>query len=122
MRLHTSLPLAKANDIITKALHLGRAANLLPLTVVVLDAGGKMVAMQCDWDRSVRCGLWQGLRCLGHGDFQSPDPGPVKRTTHLSSSPRHSIRRAVDPSARRGFGRRCRRCDAGRRRDQRRYI
>ncbi|MCG3268099.1 heme-binding protein [Yoonia sp. I 8.24] len=48
MRLHTSLPLAKANAIITEALRLGRAANLLPLTVVVLDAGGKMVAMQCE--------------------------------------------------------------------------
>jgi uncharacterized protein GlcG (DUF336 family) len=48
MRLHTSLPLAKANAIITKALSLGRDANLLPLTVVVLDAGGKMVAMQCE--------------------------------------------------------------------------
>ncbi|MDO6589990.1 heme-binding protein [Loktanella sp. D2R18] len=48
MRLHTSLPLTKANTIITEALRLGRAANLLPLTVVVLDAGGKMVAMQCE--------------------------------------------------------------------------
>lgn len=48
MRLHTSLPLAKANAIITEALRLGRKASLLPLTVVVLDAGGKMVAMQCE--------------------------------------------------------------------------
>jgi uncharacterized protein GlcG (DUF336 family) len=48
MRLHTSLPLERANAIITKALALGREANLLPLTVVVLDAGGKMVAMQCE--------------------------------------------------------------------------
>jgi uncharacterized protein GlcG (DUF336 family) len=48
MRLHTSLPLAKANAIIASALQLGRDANLLPLTVVVLDAGGKMVAMQCE--------------------------------------------------------------------------
>ncbi|MEP2533238.1 heme-binding protein [Shimia sp.] len=48
MRLHTSLPLDRANAIITEALQLGRAANLLPLTVVVLDAGGKMVAMQCE--------------------------------------------------------------------------
>lgn len=48
MRLHTSLPLDRANAIITEALRLGRAANLLPLTVVVLDAGGKMVAMQCE--------------------------------------------------------------------------
>ena len=48
MRLHTSLPLTKANAIIAEALRLGRDANLLPLTVVVLDAGGKMVAMQCE--------------------------------------------------------------------------
>jgi uncharacterized protein GlcG (DUF336 family) len=48
MRLHTSLPLAKANAIITTALQLGRDAKLLPLTVVVLDAGGKMVAMPCE--------------------------------------------------------------------------
>lgn len=48
MRLHTSLPLERANAIITQALRLGRTANLLPLTVVVLDAGGKMVAMQCE--------------------------------------------------------------------------
>lgn len=48
MRLHTSLPLERANAIITQALALGRTAKLLPLTVVVLDAGGKMVAMQCE--------------------------------------------------------------------------
>ena len=48
MRLQTSLPLEKANMIITEALRLGREASLLPLTVVVLDAGGKMVAMQCE--------------------------------------------------------------------------
>lgn len=48
MRLHTSLPLERANAIITQALALGRKASLLPLTVVVLDAGGKMIAMQCE--------------------------------------------------------------------------
>ena len=48
MRLQTSLPLETANKIIAEALRLGRAAELLPLTVVVLDAGGKMVAMQCE--------------------------------------------------------------------------
>lgn len=46
MRLQTSLPLTAANAIVTEALRLGAAANLLALTVVVLDAGGKMVAMQ----------------------------------------------------------------------------
>lgn len=48
MRLQTSLPLEKANRIVAQALRLGRDANLLPLTVVVLDAGGKMVAMQSE--------------------------------------------------------------------------
>ncbi|MEM5544944.1 heme-binding protein [Sulfitobacter sp. AS92] len=48
MRLQTSLPLEKANTIVTKALALGRKASLLPLTVVVLDAGGKLVAMQSE--------------------------------------------------------------------------
>ena len=32
----------------TEALRLGRLAKLLPLTVVVLDAGGKMIAMQSE--------------------------------------------------------------------------
>lgn len=48
MRLQTTLPLEKANLITTEALRLGRAANLLPLTVVVLDAGGKLIAMQSE--------------------------------------------------------------------------
>ncbi len=48
MRLHTSLPLDRANSIIATALDLGRKASLLPLTVVVLDAGGKLVAMQSE--------------------------------------------------------------------------
>lgn len=48
MRLQTSLPLAKATLIVTEALRLGRDAGLLPLTIVALDAGGKMVAMQSE--------------------------------------------------------------------------
>lgn len=48
MRLKTSLPLAKANLIIDEALRLGREENLLPLTVVVLDAGGKLVAVKSE--------------------------------------------------------------------------
>ena len=48
MRLHTSLPLDRANAIVTESLALGRKASLLPLTVVVLDAGGKLVAMQSE--------------------------------------------------------------------------
>lgn len=48
MRLHTSLPLEKADLIIDEALRLGRAETLLPLTVVVLDAGGKLVAVKSE--------------------------------------------------------------------------
>ena len=40
MRLKTTLPLEKATAIIAEARRLGRDADLLPLTVVVLDAGG----------------------------------------------------------------------------------
>ena len=48
MRLQTSLPLEKANAIIASAMSRGRQASLLPLTVVVIDAGGKLVAMQSE--------------------------------------------------------------------------
>ncbi|PYG33032.1 GlcG/HbpS family heme-binding protein [Pelagimonas varians] len=48
MRLQTSLSLEMANAIVTKALSLGREAGLLPLTVVALDAGGRLVAMQSE--------------------------------------------------------------------------
>ncbi len=48
MRLQTSLPLDMANIIVAQALSLGRDAGLLPLTVVVLDAGGRLVAMQSE--------------------------------------------------------------------------
>ncbi|MBX6744385.1 MAG: heme-binding protein [Acetobacteraceae bacterium] len=40
------LTLAQANIIVQAALAKGRELNLLPLTVVVLDAGGQMKAMQ----------------------------------------------------------------------------
>ncbi|MEO0761841.1 MAG: heme-binding protein, partial [Pseudomonadota bacterium] len=48
MRLGTSLPLATANAIVGRALALGRAEGMLPLTVAVLDAGGRLVAMQSE--------------------------------------------------------------------------
>ena len=48
MRLHVSLPLDTASRIVDEALRLGNAEGLLPLTVVALDAGGKMVAMKCE--------------------------------------------------------------------------
>ena len=48
MRLQTSLSLAEANTIVTGALRLGREAGMLPLTVVALDAGGKLIAAQSE--------------------------------------------------------------------------
>lgn len=48
MRLQTSLPLAEAAMIVDTALRLGREEKLLPLTVVVLDAGGKLLAMKSE--------------------------------------------------------------------------
>ena len=48
MRLQVSLPLQTAAIIVDEALRLGRQEELLPLTVVVLDAGGKIVAVKCE--------------------------------------------------------------------------
>ena len=48
MRLATTLSLVTANAIVAEALSLGRAADCLPLTVVALDAGGKLIAMQSE--------------------------------------------------------------------------
>lgn len=48
MRLQTILPLEAAAFIVDEALRLGREAELHPLTVVVLDAGGRMVAMKSE--------------------------------------------------------------------------
>lgn len=48
MRLKTTLPLDKATAIISKARRLARDADLLPLTVVVLDAGGKLIAAESE--------------------------------------------------------------------------
>lgn len=44
--LKVSLPIAKARLIVRHALGAGRAANMMPLTVVVLDAGGHPVALE----------------------------------------------------------------------------
>ena len=48
MRLKTSLPLAAASAIVDESLRLGRELNLLPLSVVVLDAGGRLVAVKSE--------------------------------------------------------------------------
>ncbi len=48
MRLKTSLPLDKANTIIDGALKAGREEGLLPLTVVVLNVGGQIIASKSE--------------------------------------------------------------------------
>lgn len=48
MRLQTSLSLSAAETIIDTALKTGRENNLLPLTVVVLNAGGQIVAVKSE--------------------------------------------------------------------------
>lgn len=48
MRLHVSLPLEKAALIVDEALRLARVESMLPMTVVVLDSGGRMVAMKSE--------------------------------------------------------------------------
>ena len=48
MKLKQSLSLEVANAIVSTALAEGRKASLLPLTVVVLDAGGRIVATQSE--------------------------------------------------------------------------
>lgn len=52
-KLKQSLSLRTANEIISAALSEGRSHDLLPLTAVVLDSGGQLVAMQ----REDGCGI-----------------------------------------------------------------
>merc|ERR1719272_151129 len=46
MPLKVNLPLASAEIIITEALRAGREEGMMPLTVVVLDSGGHVIAMK----------------------------------------------------------------------------
>ena len=48
MRLKTTLPLSAAEKIVDAALQAGRKAELDPLTVVVLNAGGHLVAAKSE--------------------------------------------------------------------------
>ncbi len=48
MRLKSTLPLDKASGILDEALQLGRESDMHPLTVVVLDAGGRIVAAKSE--------------------------------------------------------------------------
>lgn len=48
MHMKTTLPLDKAAQIVDAALAAGRAENMHPLTVVVLDQGGRMIACKSE--------------------------------------------------------------------------
>ncbi len=48
MKLQTSLTLVQAQAILAEALRLGRLENMLPLTVVILDAAGKIIAVNSE--------------------------------------------------------------------------
>lgn len=55
------LPLAKAERIVDFAFEYGKAAELLPLTVAVLDVGGNLVAFK----REDGCGVLRGDVAIG---------------------------------------------------------
>ncbi len=48
MKLKPTLTLQQGEEIVDTALREGRKAGLLPLTVVVLDAGGKIIAVKSE--------------------------------------------------------------------------
>ncbi len=48
MKLKPSLTLDAASAILESALAYSRAENMLPMTVVILDAGGKMIASKSE--------------------------------------------------------------------------
>ncbi|OSP54864.1 heme-binding protein [Pseudoruegeria sp. SK021] len=48
MKVKSTLPLETARAILDKALEVGRQEGMKPLTIVVLDAGGRMKAMVCE--------------------------------------------------------------------------
>lgn len=48
MKLQTSLTLVQAQAIMAEALRLGRVEDMLPLTIVILDAAGKIIAVSSE--------------------------------------------------------------------------
>ena len=48
MKLKTNLSLNVANNIIDSAIESGREKNLLPLTIVILDSGGKIIVSKSE--------------------------------------------------------------------------
>jgi uncharacterized protein GlcG (DUF336 family) len=77
----TVLSLAQASTIVDKALAKGRELKLHPLTVVVLDAGGHLVAMKRE-DKSgilrseIATGKAWGTLGMGLADVSSPAAPP----------------------------------------------
>ncbi len=59
--LATALPLAAASDIVDFALKAGKEAEMLPLTVAVLDTGGNLLAFK----RDDGCGIMRGDIAIG---------------------------------------------------------
>lgn len=84
MNLKTTLPLDAAQKIVARALATGRAENMLPLTVVVLDAGGRIVASNSEDGSGIlrfeialgkaRAGLGMGLSSRAIRDRLSARP------------------------------------------------
>jgi uncharacterized protein GlcG (DUF336 family) len=58
MHMKTVLPLATASEIVDEALAVGRRKSMHPLTVVVLDVGGKLIASKSeDGSGTLRFGI-----------------------------------------------------------------
>lgn len=77
MKVKTSLPLEIASAIVDKALEVGRQEGMKPLTVVVLDSGGRMRAMKSeDGSGLLRFDIAFGKAwgSLGMGMPSPPDP------------------------------------------------
>ena len=62
--LAVDLPLATADKIADVTLATGRAAGMLPLTVVVLDAGGHLLTLQRDGGRPLSAADYLNARPL----------------------------------------------------------
>lgn len=83
------ITLDQANVVIAAALEKGRALNLKPLSVAVLDAGGHLIALQRDDGAStlrpqIACGKAGGALALGISSRKIADMA-VERPTFVTS-------------------------------------
>lgn len=70
VKVRRSLTLENASAIVDQALAEGRQENMMPLTVVVLDAGGQVVAVKSEDDSSImrfNIALGKAYGALGMG-------------------------------------------------------